>query len=100
MNTPITITAIWLRNIDRHNLEVLVEIDGKWRRAIHDSFGPEESVSHIAEGNGAYQWPVVDKQCSRCAGVGLRRMSGVEGPAGDYPCEECGGTGMIKEENP
>ena len=61
MNTPITITAVWLRTTGGENsgdVEVLVEIDGKWRLAIRDStFG---EISHIAEGNGVYKWPLAD----------------------------------------
>jgi len=57
MKTEFKATAIWLRSMGgEHNgrVEVLVEIDGKWRKAIVESING--SFSHIAEGNGVDSW--------------------------------------------
>lgn len=53
--TPITITAVWLRKIEGQ-VQVLCEMGGVWRLAIEEH--EEGPFSHIAEGNGAYKWPV------------------------------------------
>lgn len=58
MVTPITITVVWLRSMGNGRIEVLCEIDGVWRCAIRDIHDSQCDVSHIAEGNGAREWPV------------------------------------------
>jgi hypothetical protein len=54
-HTTFKATAVWLRRIGDH-AQVLLEIDGVWRRAIQEH--AEGPYSHIAEGNGAADWPV------------------------------------------
>jgi len=54
IETPVTITAVWLRRIGK-DAQVLCEIDGEWRLAIVE--GVDGNFSHIAEGNGAKHWP-------------------------------------------
>jgi hypothetical protein len=53
LKTEIIISAVWLRR-SGDNAEVLVERDGKWYKAITEL--ADNNYSHIAEGNGAYQW--------------------------------------------
>ena len=55
METPITITAIWLRR-EIDYVSVLAEIDGKWRLVAREYY--DAPFSHIAEGNGADNWPL------------------------------------------
>lgn len=55
MKTAITVTAVWLRRIgDR--VQVLVEGERGWVLAIEEH--ADAPFSHIAEGNGAYRWPL------------------------------------------
>lgn len=56
MSTSFTATAIWLRRISETHCEVLVEIDGKWHKAITEVI--DSPFSHIAEGNGKNDWPI------------------------------------------
>jgi hypothetical protein len=52
-NKTFQATAIWLRRIG-DKVQMLAEIDGKWRLAAEECFdGP---FSHIAEGNGSDGW--------------------------------------------
>lgn len=45
---PVPITGIWLRNgAGSDDLEVLAEVDGRWRTVIVESFGGP--LSHIVE---------------------------------------------------
>lgn len=45
---PIAVTGVWLRNgPERDHLEVLVEIDGKWRTVIEERCG--DLISHTVE---------------------------------------------------
>lgn len=53
IQTEVTITAVWLRNMGTH-VEVLVEIDGKWRKCIREYL--DSPFSCIAEGNGVDGW--------------------------------------------
>lgn len=55
MKTDVTITAVWLRNIGP-DVEVLVEVDGKFRLVITEL--KDGTFSHIAEGNNASNWPI------------------------------------------
>jgi len=57
VNTPFTATAVWLRSKGDKSVEVLVEIDKVWRVALTESLQHEGVASHIAEGNGAKNWP-------------------------------------------
>lgn len=56
--TKIPITAIWLRRIG-YEVQVLIEIDGVWRKVITEH--AEVSFSRIAEctDNGS-RWPKVE----------------------------------------
>lgn len=54
IETPITITALWLRR-DGDHVVMLAEINGKWRLAAREYY--DAPFSHIAEGNGAARWP-------------------------------------------
>ena len=55
MKTDITISAVWLRRIGS-TVQVLVEGERGWVLAIEEH--AEANFSHIAEGNGAYRWPL------------------------------------------
>jgi hypothetical protein len=62
MSETIAITGVWLRRRGGENgpatAEVLVEIDGVWRKAIVEDL--DSNFSHIAEGAGAHSWPEDD----------------------------------------
>ena len=52
--TTILVTAVWSRRSGDY-VETLVEVDGEWRLAIREHI--HGYFSHIAEGNGASNWP-------------------------------------------
>lgn len=55
MKTDITISAVWLRRIG-DTVQVLVDGERGWVLAIEEY--ADANFSHIAEGNGAYRWPL------------------------------------------
>ena len=63
MKEPIEVTGIWLRGNRDNGIEVLVEVNGYWRKAITDSFYGE--VSHIVEPLGIMAAPVEDNDESK-----------------------------------
>lgn len=55
IETPATMTAVWLVRTDNNSAEVRVEIGGRWYVAIRERL--DNPFSHIAEGNGRGSWP-------------------------------------------
>ncbi len=56
------VTGVWLRKATAHNggqIEVLVELDGKWRKVIVDR-ADDGPISHIVETAGILRAPVDD----------------------------------------
>jgi hypothetical protein len=89
----IDISAVYLRR-EGDSLQVLVETDGVWRLVI-DRPWPADGcglISHIAEANGKFGWPVVQPDAPHPP-----PMTGAAYLASSYdakscrPCSSCGG---------
>lgn len=90
----IDISAVMLRR-SGEELQVLVETDGVWRLVISHPWPADGTgqVSHIAEANGKFAWPLVEPDappahvpipiggCVPCFGCGGFRMENCK----DYP---------------
>lgn len=57
-----SVTGIWLRASRNAagvaEVQVLVEMDGKWREVNRESLAPETTISHITEANSFYDLPL------------------------------------------
>lgn len=52
--SSVPVSAVWLRKATEHNgnrLEILVEVDGVWRKIIDDT-ADDGPISHIVESSG------------------------------------------------
>lgn len=61
-NETIPVSGVWLRGVG-NDVEVLVEVDGEWRRAIPsqgiNTAGGLQTVSHCVHPSGIAKAPVV-----------------------------------------
>lgn len=85
MSRPtIDISAVYLRR-EGDELQVLIETDGVWRLAINRPWPADGTglISHIAEANGKFGWPLVEPESP---------PSPIPAPVRSCaPCLSCGG---------
>lgn len=54
----IPVSAIWLRTLSNHTIEVLAEVNGEWRVVVTEHVADVGgAISHIAEALGSPNWP-------------------------------------------
>lgn len=98
MSQTIDISAVQLR---RHGerLQVLVETDGVWRLVIDNPWPADGCgmISHIAEANGKFSWPMVEPDSPPPPGFTIPTPELLPQGSGNtncIPCTSCGGMRM------